>query len=69
MLKDIFDIEHIKERYRKQIADRSISIHATLAEMLGTGMVVLIGTSTIQMTGDMAARMTVNRTFSLRCRV
>ena len=34
------------------IADKSVSIHATLAEMLGTGMVVLIGTAAVQLSTE-----------------
>eukprot|EP00892_Ulva_mutabilis_P009225 jgi/Ulvmu1/6675/UM030_0006.1 len=45
-------LTHIKERYRSSMADRSMSIHATLAEMLGTGIVVLVGTSATQFSQD-----------------
>lgn len=47
-----FSLSHIKQRYRESMADRSISIHATLAEMLGTGIVVLVGTSAVQFSQD-----------------
>lgn len=47
-----FSLAHLKERYRASMADRQVSLHAILAEMLGTGIVVLVGTSALQFTRD-----------------
>lgn len=47
-----FSLAHVKERYQASIADRRVSLHAILAEMLGTGIVVLVGTSAVQFTRD-----------------
>lgn len=37
------------------LTDRSVSVHATLAELLGTGMLVLIGTGAVQQATDASA--------------
>jgi hypothetical protein len=50
-----FDFTKLKERYRLMISDRRVNIHATLGEMLGTGMVVFIGTSAVQFASDALA--------------
>lgn len=47
-----FSLSHVKERYTASVADRSVSLHALLAEMLGTGIVVLVGTSAVQFSRD-----------------
>jgi hypothetical protein len=52
---NLLDFSELKERYRSMISDRRVSIHATLAEMLGTGIVVLIGTSAVQFANDALA--------------
>lgn len=47
-----FSLSHVKERYTASVADRSVSLHALLAEMLGTGIVVVVGTSAVQFSRD-----------------
>lgn len=37
----------LKDRYQAIMSDKSMNIHATLAEALGTGILVLIGTSAV----------------------
>ena len=51
----LFNLSHLKERYSAMVSDKSVSIHATLAEMLGTGMVVLIGTAAVELSNDTQA--------------
>lgn len=47
-----FSLAHVKERYKASVADRSVSLHAPLAEMLGTGIVMVVGTSAVQFSRD-----------------
>lgn len=51
----VFDLSHLKDRYRKMITDRSVNLHASLAELLGTFIVVLIGTGAIQLGREVGA--------------
>lgn len=51
-MESLYNLTHLKERYRAVITDRSVNLHATLAEMLGTGMLVLIGTGAVQLATD-----------------
>jgi hypothetical protein len=48
------DLGQLKSRYRG-IGSTKVSIHATLAELLGTGIVVLVGTASVQLTSDATA--------------
>lgn len=40
----LFDMSHLKGRYQAMIKDRSVKLHATISELIGTGIVVFIGT-------------------------
>jgi hypothetical protein len=53
-----FDFTELKERCRSTITDRRVNYHATLGEMVGTGMVVFIGTSAVQFANDALANTT-----------